>query len=156
MENNDVMQEAKKFLSSNVVASLATISFQENKPEVSVVYYYYDNTKYIYFATTKEGQKINNITVNNNVALTICDVSAKKEIQISGTADFVDDPEADSQYLVAIHQAIKANASDVDEWPLLHLHPEGIRIVRIAIEEFKYSQFKPQALVIEGNSDDLV
>ncbi len=169
--DSQLLKEAKDFLKNNNVASLATISAPEAIPQTvieavpqsaiepgpasAIIYYYYDGIKSVYFATRNDSAKIQNITFNNRVSLTICKAIERQEIQIKGYANIIDNPDDSIKFLISIHNAIKKDILPSQAWPLMELIPEKITIIQVTIDQFKYSHFSEKASIIEGTSDDL-
>lgn len=154
--NQNSLEEAKKFLKNNIVASLATISSTEAQPEAAIIYYYYDNLNSLYFTTISNSRKIHNIEINNKVALTICNAENKQELQLEGNAYIIDNPDDATLILTSIYKAIKKDAPNPSSWPILKLHPKDLTVIRIVIKWFKYSHFTQSSPVLEGNSSDWI
>ena len=150
--NQKLIEEAKQFLKNNNVASLATISHALAKPEAAIIFYYYDNRNALYFTTLSNSRKIKNISINNNVALTICNAENKQELQIEGNASIIDNPDDTILLIGFIYKAIKNDSN----WPILKLHPKDLTVVRIVIKWFKYSNFTENNSVLEGNFADWI
>jgi nitroimidazol reductase NimA-like FMN-containing flavoprotein (pyridoxamine 5'-phosphate oxidase superfamily) len=150
-----MLAEAKTLLKEKVVASLATISSLDTGPEASIVYYHYDGVKNIYFATSQKSRKIINIQAYNKVALTVCDIGDRKEMQIRGLGTVIEDKDESSKQLLTIYNSIRKYLTVSKAWPLMELHPQNFSVVKVTIEEFKYSHFTDKAHIIEGPNADL-
>lgn len=150
MSTTNLLEEAKELLKYNNIASLATASPLDAAPEVAIVHYWYDGICSLYFATLPNSRKMQNLTTNNKVALAIVDNVGKKELQIEGNAQIIDNQDEIATLLISIHKAVSKNSSVPIEWPILKLHPKDITIVKVTIIRFKYLNFTDKASILEG------
>jgi len=96
MENiRDKKLQAFEFLCDNRLGVISTLSYKNNLPQGSLVYYVVDE-KFIYFITTRQSRKLANINQNNNIAFTIFTEVPPMELQIEGTVQSIDDPKKKS------------------------------------------------------------
>lgn len=149
--NSVLLGESKALIINNKMAVMATAS-SDGKPESAFFYYCFDeNDNSIFFATTKDSKKLKNLKKNNNIAVSISDMSIHQEIQIDGKANIITDPEKAAELFMCIHKSLDGLKN---QWPLLKLHPTDITIVKIVIEKFKFSHFTHIGPVLEGTPKD--
>lgn len=149
------ISEAKEFLEKNRTAVIATCFPPDLTPHASTIYYVYNGSQSLFFATTKGGGKANAISLNSKVAIVITHEEEKQTVQIEGHGQIISDPKGRVGILEEIYGKIKRDNSKPLIWPLLKLHPEDVEIIEIKIDWFKYSHFRDEANIVEGSGIDL-
>lgn len=138
-----------KFLSSNHVLHLATISSDKKRPQVATVFYVFvDN--FIYFLMRPESIRIKNISVNNNVALVITDASSLQTLQIDGMAEIIEEPETELE-IIRKYSQIKNGSSQRVFHPVMKTKGSSFKVVKSIIKWFRYSDFSgPKQFMVEN------
>lgn len=149
------ISEAKEFLEKNRTAVIATCVLGESTPHASTIYYIYNNSQSIFFATTRGGKKADSIILGSRVALVVTHEEEKQTMQIEGRGQIVSDPIGRIEILEDIYKKVKENSDKPLIWPLLKLEPEDVEIIEIKIDWFKYSHFSDEANIVEGSGIDL-
>lgn len=146
-----LLGESKALIKNNKMAAVATVS-SDGKPDSAYFYYCFDeNDNSIFFATTSESKKLQNLKSNSNIAISISDMSIQQEIQLYGKANIIKDSEKAAELLMCIHKSLDGLRN---QWPLLKLHPADVVIVKVIIEKFKFSHFTHLGPVLEGTPKD--
>lgn len=146
----------RRFLKSNRLATLATVSSDKIAPQASFIYYVVLEDHDIYFATAKDSRKVINILKNKNVALVIAHEVDPVELQIEGQAEVSRDLVFNTDVLQQYLEVANANMKTTNFPPITQLAPEGFDYIKITCEWFKYSDFSGHpASVIEGTLADL-
>lgn len=144
-----------EFLCDNRLGILSTVSPYNHGPQGSLIYYVVDG-KNIYFVTTKQSRKIENLTQNNLVSFTIFSEIPPFELQIEGETEFVTDQDKKS-HISKIYLENSNKNPDTFNWPpILKLPNEaGFEFVKITVNRFKYSDFsEKEGHVVEGTPED--
>jgi len=81
--------EVQKFLSGNNLATIATISDDNDYPYVLPVFYVTDESGILYFATHKDSKKLRNILSHPHIGVAITDPVNLMSLQLQGTATVV-------------------------------------------------------------------
>ncbi|MDO8530262.1 MAG: pyridoxamine 5'-phosphate oxidase family protein [bacterium] len=120
----DIQKEAKyqaaKFLKSNHIMVLASIS-ENLEPEAATVYYVSDDDFNLFFMTSAKSRKAENLKINGKVAFVIGRGPEIITIQGGGVAKELPAREAETFY-----ELIKTTAlSNATQWPILKLAEEG-------------------------------
>ena len=146
-----------EFLRRNRLATIATISSENNSPQVSLIYYVTDENFHLYIVTSTESRKIRNILKNNKVALCIGQEVEPLVLQIEGDAKILDNQEKKIE--IAHRYLDIANTSNPKSanWPPIMKIPSdsGFIIIEITINQFKFSDFSgTESEIIEGTPDN--
>ena len=151
------MDEVKNFIKKNRLMVLATISAENDAPQMALVYYVVDPHFHIYLATSKHSGKVRNIEDNGLVSLLIGHEVEPQTIQILGKATVVKDLQRISDYTAQILIRANANQESVNFPPLLMLTSgQDLVLIRVEIEKFKFSDFsRGKAEITEGTESDL-
>ena len=148
--------KAWEFLKNNRLASLATISSEENAPQASLIYYIASENFHIYIVTAKDSRKFKNITKNNKVALVVGQEMDPLVLQLEGTTEIVED-ESKIHDLSSRYLEIANSNTKTPNWPpVMRLSvSEGYVFVKITVTHFKFSDFTGlDSFIIEGTPKD--
>lgn len=158
--NMEINQENIKivtaFLNDNRLMSLATIPEKAEAPQVTIVYYNYDNNGHLIFATMEDSHKLANIMFNDAVGICISRETSQESLQITATARPVLTQSESVDLLASLYNKISNHDAQTFHWPLLQLHLTNLVIVKATINWFKYEKFTDITTVIEGKGSDLV
>jgi nitroimidazol reductase NimA-like FMN-containing flavoprotein (pyridoxamine 5'-phosphate oxidase superfamily) len=83
---NTLPSEVQNFLTSNNIATLATLSDKNDYPYVLPVFYIIDKNFHLYFASRKDTRKIQNILFHPHIGISITDSLNLISLQLHGTA----------------------------------------------------------------------
>lgn len=151
--------KAWEFLKNNKLATIATISVENNGPQASLVYYVNNDNFHIFMVTSTESRKVKNIFKNNKVALVIGQEIKPLVLQIEGEASIVDDQdkkrEIVSRYLDIANES---NPESINFPPIMKIPSDsGFIVVEITITHFKFSDFSArEGLIVEGTPQDWI
>ncbi|MEX2028435.1 MAG: pyridoxamine 5'-phosphate oxidase family protein [Candidatus Curtissbacteria bacterium] len=148
---------AWEFLRKNRLAVLATFSVEKGTPQAALVYYIVDDSFKIYIAASKNSSKVKNIMAYENVALVVAQEVEPEELQIEGTASFVNNPAHKSQIMELIVKVADDNPKSKSFMPLVKLaRGSGVEFIEIRINHFRYSIFndKKMPYIIESTPRD--
>lgn len=140
------LDDVKKFLKQNFIASLGTVS-ESGQPDVSIIYYTYDGSHSLYFATPTDSRKMANIQSNERVSLAISRLESFQELQIEGKAYLIKGEDEETMILNSLHQAVKEHHPA--EWPIFDLRPEDLSVVCVVLNKFKFSSFGDEPQVFK-------
>lgn len=156
MKNSRISKfKAFEFLCDNRLAVVSTLSYKNNTPQGSLIYYVV-NEKFIYFVTPRQSRKLANLNQDNNIALTIFSEIPPLELQLEGTVNSIDDPSLKSRISKIYLENANKNPDTIN-WPPLFKLPndQGFIFVKVKIGWYKYSDFSEgESNVIEGTSVD--
>lgn len=146
---------AFEFLCDNRLGVLSSVSPKDHAPQASLIYYVVDG-KNIYFVTTKQSRKIENITQNNRVSFTIFSEIPPLELQVEGTTEFVANQDKKSHISKIYMENANKNNETLHWPPILKLpNDEGFHFVKITVSYFKYSDFRARdGKIVEGTPSD--
>ncbi len=82
--------QIKDFLKTHPLGTLATIG-ADGLPEMSVLYFFIDDTLSCYFVTKTATRKFDNITTNQNGAIIVYDESSLTSVELAGTLSVLTD-----------------------------------------------------------------
>jgi nitroimidazol reductase NimA-like FMN-containing flavoprotein (pyridoxamine 5'-phosphate oxidase superfamily) len=131
---NNLKSEALSFLMSQKGGVISTIG--ESGPESAFVFYDADEDFSIYFATSVNSRKNNNIKLNNKVAFVVQTIDPPKTIQIEGEIFEVQDKEvlknSLANYVDVASYGMKGNApvtkiDSVENFIMYKIKPNWIR-----------------------------
>lgn len=153
--NEATISMAKQFLSDNRLGTLSTLSSETAFPQSVVVYYVFEGD-YIYFVTAKNSQKIRNIQKNKQIALCVFDKANLISLQIEGEADINSDEALKTKIPQKILEVVKSSENTFSLPPVVLLSSEsGIAVVRIKLQNFKYSIFiDNRTTILAGNNEN--
>lgn len=105
---------------------MATTS-PENKPHVATMYYCIDDDINFYFMAAKNSQKLKDIEVNKNIAITVGFGPALINVQAQGEAEVIYDYNEDF-----VNKILKKiNFHSIDQIPVLRLEKDGIVFLKM-------------------------
>lgn len=135
--------QATTFLLEHTIGTLSTVDTEGNA-HGSVVYYLAEGEMNIYFVSKTETAKVRNISLHQQVALTIFDAPSAQTLQIRGTAH----PESDKatiQYIFDNIVKLRPYNGAMLMPPVTALKDSGeYVIVRITPTEAKFSDYKQE------------
>ncbi len=132
-------QHIQKFITENSTAHVATISEDNNWPQVATTYYVFDNNS-IYLVTRPESRKIKNIAANNHIALVITDSSKLITLQIECISEIVKDIKLKT-IIVKTYSQTSHNANPGAFTPLMKTVGSSVEVVKCTINWYRYSDF---------------
>lgn len=142
----NVRKEAYDFIMANRAASLATVS-EGNLPHVAIVYCITKEDLSLYFMTRVEARKFANIVYQPIVAMSITDEKHLQTIQLTGTAERVDNL---SQELAIWHELMLFRLPNKDQKPVpsIQLFESGstneLAIIKVTPAEMTFADFDIQ------------
>lgn len=139
--------EVHAFLSSNSIATIATISEDTDYPYVLPVFYITENSN-LYFASLKECKKIKNILFHPQIGISITDPVNLKSLQLEGSAGITEQkPQQVEKLLIIAHENSQNNLA-----PLLQIRKDAMVIVEFFIHQYRLSDYSGKhASMIENN-----
>lgn len=137
--NEAVRYEALKFLKNHATMVLASIS-ENLDPEAATLYFVSDDDFNLYFMTSLESKKCQNLRINGKVAFVIGSGPEVITLQGGGTAKELPRREAETFYEL-IKQTALASAN---QWPLLQLAKEGYATFKITPSWLTYLNFEKE------------
>ena len=156
MENTrDKKLKAFEFLCDNRLGVISTISYKNQTPQGSLIYYVVDE-KFIYFITPRQSRKLANINQSNSIALTVFTENPPMELQLEGTVEAVEEPDKKS-YISKLYLENANQNQDTKNWPPVLKLPndEGYIFAMVTINWFKFSDFSEQeGKIVEGTPED--
>ena len=148
MHKSSLKEQAYKFIEENRAAALAT-SNQHGMPHVATVYCVPNRDLSLYFTTSVEGRKFNNMIGNPNVALAFTDEAKLSTIQLTGFSERIEDLHFEQEIL---HQLMTSRHRDPN-WPFpsMQLFEKGssneLAIMKVTPTEMTYANFEdPQGM----------
>ncbi len=96
--DDKIKKESMAFLKKRKLAVISTVSL-EGKPESATVLYFIDDDYNLYFVTRGDTRKAANIEQNKNVSLVIGTELGPSTMQMSGTAEKVQESEKQNEFL---------------------------------------------------------
>lgn len=147
--------KAWKFLENNHLGILATVS-EENSPNATAIYYVTEDTFQLYFATSKDSKKYQNILKNNKVVLVVTE-EPTKVLQIEGEARVIEDYAKKGFIIDHYLEIAKKSNPDYANWPPLLKLPNQNDFVflEIIISQFKFSDFSESlSSITQGTPED--
>lgn len=148
MNNNDLKKETIDFLNSKVTAAVATVS-PTGEPQVATMYFYSDDQFNFYFLTARGSHKINNIEVNNKVAIVVGFGPETICVQVAGTAEI--GHEFKDEFIKKIMDKISFHK--LDQWPVLLLEKEGLVLLKVKPESLVLMNFDKEGHPITYSHD---
>lgn len=124
--------KAYKFLTENDTAVIATVT-KAGLPHGATISYLADNKLNLYFVTSVESKKYQNLINNRDVAITIYrdSESLKESIQLSGRAERVDNIDSEQKAMEILMRKAGDNVP-VPFWILYNQnHSEELALVKI-------------------------
>ncbi len=79
-------EQAKKFLQSNFLAEIATVT-PGGEPQVATIFYVMDDDFNFYFVTRRSSRKYANLANNNKVGMVVTSEKGPETVQIQGEVD---------------------------------------------------------------------
>lgn len=143
--NPNIYSTAHKFLSAHRAATLATVNAKK-KPDAATVFYIVDKDLTIYFMTRIESRKFRNLEMQHEVAMVISDEQTMETIQLSGTAERIENFEEERGVLSKLWTADYRNPN----WPgpAVKLFESGhsvqLAVVKVVPQEMTYAVFERQ------------
>jgi nitroimidazol reductase NimA-like FMN-containing flavoprotein (pyridoxamine 5'-phosphate oxidase superfamily) len=139
--------DVDEFLSSNSIATIATISEDADYPYVLPVFYITENSN-LYFASLKECKKIKNILFHPHIGISITDPVNLKSLQLEGSAEIAEQkPQQIEKLLVIAHKNSQNNLS-----PLLMIEKSSMVIIQFIIHRYRLSDYSGKnATMVEDN-----
>ena len=142
-------EQILEFLQSHASGVLVTADTAAN-PYGAVVFYTVNDDFSIQFATKTETQKFKNIEQNGQVAFVCYDETTQTSLQLSGTAEIIQDPAEEEKAIHNMHQ-LSETTSTSNLPPAEKLYAGAYRAVRIVPRVIKLAVFvRPDA---ESNED---
>lgn len=151
-------REAWKFLASNRLASIATLSVEDNAPQASLIYYMIGENFHIYIVTAKDSRKFKNISKNNKIALVVGQEMEPLVLQIDGVAEVVEDEDKKHQLSSQYLEMANSNTKTPNWPPVMKLSTTGGYVfMEITVTKFKFSDFSGlDNFITEGTSKDWI
>ncbi|MDA1169060.1 MAG: pyridoxamine 5'-phosphate oxidase family protein [bacterium] len=151
-----LLSKAAKFLTDNRLAVLSTVH-ESCAPQSAFIYYVVDKDYSICFATPRESRKIKNILKNNRVALVVAQEIEPYELQVEGVAEIITDFKTKSTIWNKYSYVANKNPASLNFPPLMQLETnEGLEVMKIKIQWFRYSEFSGhEPYITEGALEDL-
>lgn len=149
-------QKAWEFLKKNRLATLATISIENNAPQAAFVYFLTDEDFHIYIVTAKDSRKFSNISKNNKVALVIGQEMEPLVLQIEGTAKIEAD-KSKIHHLSSKYLGVANVNTTTPNWPpVMKLAvDQGYEFIKVTITHFKFSDFVGlDSFIVEGTPEN--
>jgi general stress protein 26 len=109
--NEQDRAKALEFLRQYPVGILATVN-PDGGPDACAVYFGVRDNFDVTFTTKRDTQKHHNLSQNNKVKLVVLDAASQSQIQISGEAVEVDDPDTAQQIFQGTVQASQDTGPD--------------------------------------------
>ncbi|MBI3379456.1 pyridoxamine 5'-phosphate oxidase family protein [Candidatus Gottesmanbacteria bacterium] len=139
--------EVQEFISSNSIATIATISKENDYPYVLPVFYVTDNRFYLYFATHKQSKKLDNILSHPHIGISITDPTNLISLQLQGTATIAQQNPEIIQKLITISNAM----SEYSMPPIMKINTGIMQVVTFIIHWYRLARYSEKnALFIEG------
>lgn len=144
---NEVMQ----FLSSHSVATVSTVSVENDYPYAVPMFYAAGEKPVLFFASHSDSRKIRNIAAHPHVGVTIIDIQNLTTLQLQGTAIVGD------QDLTMIKKVLQiANDGSGDTLPpLMKIPSSSMLLITFNISWFKLSSYSEnKAVYFEGTIEE--
>lgn len=125
-DENLVRREALEFLKSHDTMVISTVS-PSNDPQAAVIYYVVDEKFNFYFMTSLGSRKCENLRANGKIAFVIGAGPEIVTMQGGGTAEPLDEQEAQVFYKLIERIALKSPW----QWPLILLSKKGFCTFRL-------------------------
>lgn len=141
----DIRLTAHKFLSAHRTATLATVT-TKTKPDAATVFYIVDKDMTICFMTRVESRKFRNLEKQPVVSMVITDEKTMETIQLTGTAERIENILQESRALARLWIADYGNPN----WPgpAVKLFDSGrsvqLAAVKVVPQEMTYASFEKQ------------
>lgn len=154
MAMHTIPNEVLSFLTSNVIATIATLS-KNGYPYTFPVFYIFDSDSHLYFASHKESQKIDNMILYPQVGISITDAEQLLTLQLQGTAKVMGPKMKNlSKTILRIFEVANANSNNVLP-PIMKIGTGMMELVNFSIEHFRFSRYSEQdAVFVEGTLKD--
>lgn len=133
-------QKELAFLKDQETAVISTIDRNGNV-HGAVVYYTIDDSNLIYILTKSETDKVHNILVNEQVALTIFETKTAKTLQIQGVAELEPDQKIKENVFNEIAKTRNYD-NEKDLPPVTKLTEGSFIVIRITPTLVKYTDYK--------------
>lgn len=143
--NPNIQLTAHKFLSAHRAATLATVNAKK-KPDAASVFYIVDKHLNIYFMTRIESRKFHNLEKQSIVSMVVTDEVMMETIQLTGTAERLENLEEESKALTKLWTADYRNPN----WPSPAVklfeagHSVQLAVVKVVPQEMTYAVFERQ------------
>lgn len=143
--NPSIRLTAHKFLSTHRAATLATVTIK-TKPDAATVFYIVDEELTIFFMTRIESRKFRNLEKQHVVSMVITDEKTMETIQLTGTAERIENLVEESGALTRLWIADYRNPN----WPgpAVKLFESGhsvqLAVVKVVPLEMTYASFERQ------------
>lgn len=133
-------KESEEFLQSHDLGVLSTLD-REGNVQGATVYYTIDKDNEIFILTKSETSKARNLLSNQQVALTVTNVSTKETLQLSGIASVeLDNTKRQEVFDALVRQRVYGNQNSLP--PVTSIDAGAYVVVRIHPTAIKFSDFR--------------
>lgn len=144
---NSLPLEVQKFLSLHNLATIATVSEDNDYPYVLPVFYIIDDNSTLYFASHKDSKKIRNILSHPHIGISITDAAILTSLQLHGKAIVSEQNNELFNKILAV-----ANENSGSSFaPIMQLQTGVVQVVTFTIDWYRLASYSDnQPDFIEG------
>ncbi len=143
--------QVQKFLSSNSLATIATISDDNDYPYVLPVFYVTDNSSNLYFASHKDSKKLHNILSHPHIGISITDSVNLISLQLQGTANVAEQNFEMVQKILRVASEKSENSFP----PIMQIKTGLMQVVTFIIHWYRLTSYSGKSAVfVEGTLED--
>lgn len=144
---NGLPEEIKSFLSSNSVATIATVTDDKDYPYVLPVFYVVDDNFKLYFISPEESRKVKNILANPHMSVSITDTSKLISLQLHGTATVSERNPKLTEWLIEVSNKNSYQLLP----PMMQIKTDQTVVVSFNIDWYQLSNYSGKEFIqIEG------
>ncbi len=139
--------EVQAFVSLHNLATIATISSENDYPYVLPIYFVTDDSFKIYFASHRDGRKLRNIISHPHIGMSITSPDNLKSLQLQGTATVAEQSPAIVEKIIEVAN----EKSEHSMPPIMKIERGAMLVVTFTIHWYRLANYTEQkAVFIEG------
>lgn len=155
MKLNPVQQAALKFLKTQRLAAISTIT-SDRRPQAAMIYYGVDHQLNLYFATGTLSRKFKNLKGNQRVALAVASQKKLTTVQLEGTVSSLKSTPKSKMAIKILAKALGPTIMDTLNFiwdpvpPVIKMKNGSLAILKVKPDWIRFADFSQSVAKTKG------